>query len=171
MDYVFKYVSAQGIEPAADYPYTAQQVTETVFKNTASEDVHKATTTLWLPLLLNNQSRSVLRLTHQHSHCTLVVSSMIHHDEPNSNGVLAVGYGVANGTDYWIVKNSWGALWGENGYIRMIKQSETGAGMCGIANTASYPTYTGGVPPTSSDEGEKEGSEEDSEGEGNEESK
>jgi len=39
MDYVFKYVSAQGIEPAADYPYTAQQGTEIVFKNTASKDV------------------------------------------------------------------------------------------------------------------------------------
>jgi len=90
MDYVFKYVSSQSIEPAADYPYTAQQGTcnykaiKTVFKNTASKDVHKATTTLWLPLLLNNRSRSVLRLTHQHSNCTLVVSSMTHHAEPNS---------------------------------------------------------------------------------------
>jgi len=88
-DYVFKYVSSQSIEPAADYPYTAQQGTchykaiKTVFKNTASKDVHEATTTLWLPLLLNNRSRSVLRLTHQHSNCTLV-SSMTHHAEPNS---------------------------------------------------------------------------------------
>jgi len=51
----------------------------------------------------------------------------------------------------------------------MIKQSGTSADMCGIANTASYPTYTGEVPPTPSEEGEEEGSEEGSEEEGSEE--
>jgi C1A family cysteine protease len=48
------------------------------------------------------------------------------------HGVLAAGY--SNGS-YWLVKNSWGTSWGEQGYIRL------GWGnTCGICNTASYPS-------------------------------
>ena len=53
-----------------------------------------------------------------------------------NHGVLAVGY-----TDeYWIVKNSWGESWGDKGYIK-IKYDETGAGICGINQMNSYPTF------------------------------
>lgn len=58
-----------------------------------------------------------------------------------NHGVTVVGYGSETVEDnkFWIVKNSWGADWGEEGYIRMSRNSTNREGLCGIAMTPSYP--------------------------------
>jgi len=59
--------------------------------------------------------------------------------ELTNHAVLLVGYGVdkSSGVKYWIVKNSWGTTWGEQGYFRILRGSDE----CAIESIAvqSFP--------------------------------
>ena len=54
------------------------------------------------------------------------------------HAVLAVGYGQENGINYWIVKNSWGTTWGDQGYIK-IGMANGKRGVCGINQDVYFP--------------------------------
>lgn len=54
------------------------------------------------------------------------------------HAVLLVGYVKADNA--WIVKNSWGPNWGEHGYVR-IRRSTDSKGVCGINQQNSLPVY------------------------------
>merc|ERR1712000_509126 len=55
------------------------------------------------------------------------------------HGVLAVGYDSS--ANYFLVKNSWGTSWGNNGYL----QISTSGNVCGIHSEPSYPKVSGSV--------------------------
>jgi len=50
-----------------------------------------------------------------------------------NHGIAMVGFNTAE--NYWIIRNSWGTSWGENGYMRMVM----GKNLCGIADMTCYP--------------------------------
>jgi len=146
MDSAFQYIiSVKGIEAEDTYPYTAQdgncQFDKSQIVSTISSfvDVTSGSESS-LTAAIVNQPVSVAIDASQSSF--QFYSGGVYY-EPNcssdqlDHGVLAVGYGTQSGSDYYIVKNSWGSDWGSSGYILMSRNKSNN---CGIATAASYPT-------------------------------
>ncbi|CAD5319660.1 unnamed protein product [Arabidopsis thaliana] len=76
-----------------------------------------------------------LRLgTTREGYSTENVGRILHH------AVTIVGYEMSEeGTKYWVVKNSWGETWGENGFMKIKRDVDAPQGMCGLAILAFYP--------------------------------
>jgi len=68
-------------------------------------------------------------------------------DREVNHGVVLVGYGKVGPNDrvhgrckeYWVVRNSWGTSWGEDGYIRVASGSDGQSGVCGILLDSNVP--------------------------------
>jgi len=141
MDDAFQYIIKNGICSEASYPYTAAQGTcracTTVATLSSYTDIATGDEASMLPAV--GLSGPVSIAIEVDSMAFQFYSGGVFNDPSCGtnldHGVLIVGYGTDSGTDYWIVKNSWGASWGESGYIRMIRNQNE----CGLSNAASYP--------------------------------
>ena len=148
MDLAFKYVVDRGICLNKDYPFTAEdgecqsdQCSKKYYSNTYYDvpknnptQLEKAVTKQPVSVAIQANLRSFQlykRGIYSDEQCVGVLD----------HGVLLVGYGYDEEyeLDYWIIKNSWGPKWGENGYMRMVKNTTDSKGMCGIAMDPSYP--------------------------------
>jgi C1A family cysteine protease len=149
MDYAFEYIiKNKGITTEAAYPYTATGPN----KCQAAGKPVAATLSGYKDVSPNSETALLTAIVQQ------PVSVAVEADQSvfqfysggvmNSacgtqldHGVLAVGYGTASsGGDYYKVKNSWGADWGEQGYILLARgTSFNPSGQCGIQMQPSYP--------------------------------
>jgi len=57
-----------------------------------------------------------------------------------NHAMVAIGYGLDadTGIEYIIIRNSWGANWGEGGYVKVAADTKAG-GLCELYNYPSYP--------------------------------
>jgi len=147
MDQAFEYIiSNGGIDTEASYPYTAKN--GKVCKYSARNK--GASISSYKDIIKGSESDlqnavgliGPVSIAIDASHNSFQFYSSGVYNEPRcsstqlDHGVLAVGYGVDNGTDYWLVKNSWGTDWGMQGYIEMSRNANN---QCGVATAASYP--------------------------------
>jgi cathepsin F len=141
-----------GLEGEADYPYVAQDTpcTEDKKKNKASISAFKVLSDSFAqppvpPMAETDMAAALVSLGPLAIALNANKMQFYSHGIDNEkncdptaldHGVLAVGYGVENNVPYWIIKNSWGAGWGEQGYYRIKR----GVGACGLNTCVSHPT-------------------------------
>ena len=141
----YDYIRMVGLEFASDYPFTG--LDEKCLKNLTLPHYQIKN---WTQVTPNDSDQLAAAVAKQPvSICIdgdaadfLYYTGGIYNGSCTTNlghCLAIVGYGNENGVDFWIVKNSYGTTWGENGYVRMIKQNGTGPGICGITLEAVYP--------------------------------
>merc|ERR1712167_155346 len=172
MDDGFKYLEAKGDALEATYSYTgktgkcdATKTSKTALKAGAVTTYNDVTTDSEPQLLAAVAQGPVSVAIEADQSGFQFYKSGVFSGTCGTNldhGVLVVGYGTDSGKDYWKVKNSWGATWGQAGYIRVIKGGSSlesnsasrkllggggggSSGECGLLKQPSYPVISSSV--------------------------
>jgi cathepsin L len=59
--------------------------------------------------------------------------------QPIDHAMVAIGWGVENGTPYWVLQNSWGSSWGNPKFPGLIAMMRNDNNQCFIASYATLP--------------------------------
>ncbi|XP_004253117.1 cysteine protease XCP1-like [Solanum lycopersicum] len=148
MDYAFQFIVSQGgLHKEDDYPYLMEEGT----CDEKRDESEVVTIDGYHDVPVNDEQSLLKALANQPLSVAIEASGRDfqfykggvfdgHCGTALDHGVAAVGYGSTKGLDYIIVKNSWGAKWGEKGYIKMKRNTGKASGLCGINKMASFPT-------------------------------
>lgn len=143
MEIAFNYVKENnGIDTEQSYPYEGRDgecrfnasnvgaMVTGMVSVPVSEDKLKEAVALVGPVSVSMDSSQIRHYNggvHYQANC-----SRTH----GGHAMLVVGYGSENGLDYWLLKNSFGQSWGDNGYLKIVRNKDNN---CGIASSATYP--------------------------------
>jgi cathepsin L len=178
----FDYVaSSAGLYDEFQLPYTEYYGVESTC--VLPSDTPRATISGYIKLEENNYEQLMYAVatvgpiavsvdaSNWHSYSSGIFNGCNQTNPDINHAVVLVGYGTdyMSGQDYWLVRNSWSASWGESGYIRLLRQKITAyddddetcgmditpqdgtacagdnqpvkvCGTCGILYDSSYPT-------------------------------
>jgi C1A family cysteine protease len=139
-------VDAGGLETDADYPYKAQTGDSCLANKTLEIDpitgfqyaIPEGSTDeiAMANFLATNQPISTAV---DASSWSLYSGGILMADQCSQNidhGVQIVGYNGLDKNGYWVIRNMWGADWGENGFIRL----QFGENTCGLTSLPTAPT-------------------------------
>jgi C1A family cysteine protease len=133
MDSAFTYIQANKIHETKDYPYVAK---DQACKTSSTQGL-QWTLSAFVDVpgcteLTNALDQRPISVAVDASVWSSYRSGILSNCGLNVNhGVLLIG----SSDQYWRVKNSWGAAWGESGFIRLAKGNT-----CAICQYPSYPT-------------------------------
>lgn len=140
MTNAFTWLKNKGVENDANYPYHGR-------KETCHFDAGKATYKVTGYKNVSKNEEEILKVLYETGPLSIAVDATDFQTYTKgikrtcnfrglNHGVALVGYGEENGVKYWVVRNSWGKGWGEQGYIRL----ERGKGLCGLNSDISTAT-------------------------------
>lgn len=147
------YVRANGIDTEESYPYNSGSGTAPACASSSGskaainvldhttleqdEDIMAAWVAKYGPLSVSIDAMTQLWWAYTGGIMTGCCNTEVDH------AVLVVGFGEEKGTKYWLIKNSWGESWGEQGYVRL----ERGTNQCGITYAAVGAVVSGSPTP------------------------
>jgi C1A family cysteine protease len=137
MENAFQYLMEKGCMKEEDYPYVG-------YDDTCKYDETKVAVKIanWT-MLADKDEEKMKEFLYTNGPLAIAINAdpfqyyiggIIDEDEWScdpeglNHGVVLVGYGSEDGLDYWIIRNSWGDYWGEDGYVRVAR----GKGTCGV---------------------------------------
>lgn len=141
MDQAFAWLEGEGkgVELDQDYPYagvdqTCQLKKDKVFKGVKVVDFKD----------ISQNEEEIRRVLYENGPLSIAVDATAFQSYHGgimktcrfgglNHGVTLVGYGEEAGVQFWIIRNSWGAGWGEKGYVRVAR----GKGLCGLNQAVS----------------------------------
>ncbi|MQM21623.1 hypothetical protein Taro_054665, partial [Colocasia esculenta] len=142
----FQYIESNGLTTEDEYPYQAKASGRCALASST------AATITGYEIVTPNNEQALLNAVAQQPVAVRVAAGSRDFQlygggvftggcgSQTNHAVTIVGYGTAaDGIKYWIAKNSWGTDWGEDGYMRIQRDSEDERGMCLLATYPSYP--------------------------------